>query len=347
LHNGRLTSAMILQLASSSSLRSLQSNYGPAEIADHDFPRLDSNSFLRLERLSLTVGVQNVTRFLTTAFDPRSLATLEITISPIPASTPVPHNETPHVQGLLFSIASRCPSLQKLVLDLLNHSSRYTDDPPDSHLITFDTLEPLVTCQHLREFSISHEYRPSLDAADIERLAQSWPLMESLSLNPHPTSLRRPIVSIDILTVFSVLCPNIHHLGLHLDLRRETVKALDPFWHSEPITSLLTLDVGTSELATSGAEITVGAYIAFMCPNLQAVQTNAPWKGRLQIARDQAVSGQLDAGDRLHIIYIEKTIAFRSVCWAASEKLALRLIKSVKANAANSTKLVLHPSSFP
>jgi hypothetical protein len=330
LNNGRLTSEMIRQLSLGPSLRRLESNYGVDEVADQELPRVEPDSFPCLRQLALTVGIQNITRFLKTGFDPRLLTALEVTISPLAASTAFPNNETPHVQNLFVVVASRCPSLQTLVLDILSHSSSYIGDPPNNHIVTFQTLEPLMTCQGLRQFSISHEHHLLLQAPDVQRLIRCWPLMESLSLNPHPISLTRAPISIEILKMFSVLCPNIRHLGLQMDVRREAIKILNPFWHSNPIKSLTTLDVGTSELASSGWEITASAYIAYMCPNLHAVVTSAPWKGRLQELRNQALRLPQDPGDRLHIIYVEKHVAFRSNSWAACEKLILRLIKSAR-----------------
>jgi hypothetical protein len=324
--NARASSEMMRQLSLSPCLQQLETHYDHTQTADHVFPRsLGPTAFPSLKHLALTVKPKNMMNFLTNSFNPHLLTTLHVSLSPILGTMPFPTNETSKTSVLIRVVASRCPSLQTLKLDLLSHFSPYINEPPLAHCITFATLKPLTACTALVQLSVSHEYRLLISLGELKSLLQSWPLMESLSLNPHPTHLTPPSFGVGILNEFSTLCPNIQHLGLYMDATMVPIHHLPPIPSVKPILSLLTLDVGVSNIHVDGWDITTSAFLAHVCPNIKALQTEAPWRGQLKRKRSQLIPLDLNPFDDIHIRKVEESIAIRSNHWATCFRLASRL----------------------
>jgi hypothetical protein len=138
-------------------------------------------------------------------------------------------------------------------------------------------------------------------------MAQLWPFMESLSLNP----LKHPSLGISVLNVFSALCPRIRHLGLYIIAKMMPVLLLPPVLLVKPIVSLLTVDVGVSDIHADRWDISVSAFLAHICLNIYSLQRGAPWT---ESKRSQLISLDHNPSNDIYICIIEESAAIQLAC---------------------------------
>jgi hypothetical protein len=324
LENAHLSSGMVQQLSCLSRLEVLCSLYGRDEIDDQSFPSaLRPGAFPALHDLALTADPKKLSAFFTTSYNPSFITKLHISSTHLPIHGGVHTSETSDISTFISVVASRCPDLEDVCLDLIRYSSDYSDTPPLHHVISFDTLYPLSSCHSIRSFTISHEYSLSLDVHQVVELVQRWPNLTHLSLNPSPIQITPPILRIEVLVSLALHFPDIQYLGLHIDCCREAIRALQPIWESKPFPMLGRLNVGLSPL--SNWHVSMAAYIGHLCPHIPSIETIIPWERELHAKRSTIpnfVPGPLDEEDTSQV---EEVAVVQSRLWLKVTMLLLRL----------------------
>jgi hypothetical protein len=160
---------------------------------------------------------------------------------------------------------------------------------------------------------------------DVTQLVWGWRGLTRLSLNPSPTQLRNPLLTLQVLEPIAIYCPNLYYLGLHLDCRRRAVADLQPLWHVNPFLRLTSLNVGISQIVVSEWHISASVYIAYMCPDIQIVYTDIPWRGQLHLLRSTVPAFDQHPLDHTRISLLEDAATTRSENWNMNSRLISRL----------------------
>lgn len=174
------------------------------------------------------------------------------------------------IHDLISSLGQICPRIEKVTLSFLIWrqaesllailGSSDAESFPGG-VLTFHDLQPLLSCTNIKSFHLDTICPPSLDDADIELLAKSWPSLEYLSLVPVPGILvtnRPKELSLQSLAHIAQHCPNICHLRIYIDA--EPIPNLSHL-RIIPFTQLLDLGVGYSPICNPAP---VAQFLAYL-----------------------------------------------------------------------------------
>ncbi|KAF8517709.1 hypothetical protein BU17DRAFT_49527 [Hysterangium stoloniferum] len=90
---------------------------------------------------------------------------------------------TPTLCNFLQLCATRCRALSTLYLELFPNKPQQVSG---SHDITFETLQPLLSCLKIIRFSISWPSQLCLTDNDVEEVIRRWPNLTELGLAFDP-----------------------------------------------------------------------------------------------------------------------------------------------------------------
>lgn len=252
-----------------------------ADVA-HFFPALANDAFPALRSLSFSAQVEHAAQLLRSSLFPAQLAELHMKATVI--ATP------DALQDLFSAIRDRCTSLVHLSVDyIIAPDSRLTSPPPPLHdRPTIRTFRPLFSAQCIRTFELRWDYVLAVTDDDMEEFASSWPSLESLQFNPEPVP--EPNVSglnLRVLLPFARFCPNLRHLGLHVDAR--TIPSLAPTPRSQSLPRfrrLETLAVGLSAIVKSEP---VTLFLSQILPLGCSIVFGLRWPDAFDIAMEHAL----------------------------------------------------------
>jgi hypothetical protein len=160
------------------------------------------------------------------------------------------------------------------------------------------------------------------------RALRGFEHLEHFSLNPYSTTIQRSPLTLDILIPLATLCPLLCHLGLYLDTSSDSIHRLKPIRRFTPFPTLQTFNVGVTDLYGYGWQISIGAYIAHICPDIKHVQTHIPWRKQLRYKRSKLIPLDLNPSDRDHIRFMERYIYLNAARWNDTSKLVTHLQKA-------------------
>ncbi|RDX42426.1 hypothetical protein OH76DRAFT_1362817 [Lentinus brumalis] len=252
-----------------------------ADVA-HFFPAIANNAFPALRNLSFSAQVEHATQLLRSSFFPAQLTELHLKAIVI---------ATPHaLQDLFSAIRDRCTSLVQLSVDyIIAPDARLTSPPPPLHeRPNIATFRPLFSARCLRTFEFRWDYALAISDEDMEEYASSWPSLESLQFNPEPVPEPDvPGLNLRVLLSFARYCPNIRHLGLHVDAR--TIPNLAPTPRSQSLPRfrrLETLAVGLSAITKSEP---VTLFLSQILPLGCTIVFGLRWPDAFDIAMEHAL----------------------------------------------------------
>ncbi|RPD68830.1 hypothetical protein L226DRAFT_540367 [Lentinus tigrinus ALCF2SS1-7] len=252
-----------------------------ADVA-HFSPTLANNAFPALRSLSFSAQVEHAAQLLRDSLFPAQLT--ELHLKAIMIATP------DALQDLFSAIRDRCTSLVQLSVDyIIAPDSQLTSPPPPLHeRPTIATFRPLFSARHIRAFEFRWDYALAISDDDMEEFASSWPSLESLHLNPEPVPEPNvPGLNLRVLLPFARYCPNLRHLGLHVDAR--TIPDLAPTPRSQRMPRfrrLETLAVGLSAIAKSEP---VTLFLSQILPLGCSIGFGLRWPDAFDIAMEHAL----------------------------------------------------------
>ncbi|EIW78085.1 hypothetical protein CONPUDRAFT_129128 [Coniophora puteana RWD-64-598 SS2] len=255
------TSRIVTHLATMQHIGVIQFEHGdeqgrgdPADVA-HFEPMLLPGAFPQLYDLSLTGRLEHLTAFMNAPTAPINLT--QLYLNSYWAQTPA------EVHTLFSVLADSCSLLNVLVLELLHI-------PPGHFYVQgpLADLAPALSLPNLTHFEIMHGAPVHVTFEQLEKLAQSWPSLELLKLNPEPLLALDgyPALGLRALIPFARHCPRLHTLGLFLD--DAPTPSLNPF------PSLRTLYVG---LSRARSPQTVALVLSALCPPGCLLQWGTSW----------------------------------------------------------------------
>jgi hypothetical protein len=128
---------------------------------------------------------------------------------------------------------------------------------------------------NLTTLEIAHQYPLALKLHDIERLASSWPALETLLLNTEPVYLDASSLTLESLTPFAKHCPKLTHLGIFLDATTvETPLALSVTSPTPVFQRLRRLSMGVSIIKDDD---TVALYLSQLLPPRCRLDCGITW----------------------------------------------------------------------
>jgi hypothetical protein len=174
-------------------------------------------AFRSLRGLWLIVDVPSTIVLLNQEFFPSQIQELSLAM---------PINQHPTaVHELLEVIANKCP-----MLETFSFSDRTREDLDDTPSLTLKDISPILSYPRLKSLKIRHSLPLALGKSDIEGLASSLTLIESLCLNELPAVLDRSHgLPLDALSSFARHCPRLKWLGLLVDTTLKSTTDIQSF----------------------------------------------------------------------------------------------------------------------
>lgn len=157
------------------------------------------------------------------------------------------------VRELTSQIAQTCVQIEKITLTFLDTGTEFFNrlkaSPTADVIVTFDDLRPLLSCIGITYFRIDTARPLGLTDVDMERLAERWPSLKTLSLAPLPGILSETPKQLSLHSLLHLAnhCPQLNEVYLYLDTKHvpEDMKTFSTF------TQLARLDVGFSPIKNS------------------------------------------------------------------------------------------------
>ncbi|KAI0738352.1 hypothetical protein C8Q80DRAFT_273044 [Daedaleopsis nitida] len=182
-----------------------------ADVAEYS-PAIANDAFPALRNLSFSAQVMDGAQLLRDTLFPAQLTELHfkttVTASPFA------------LQQFFCAIRDRCTSLVTLSVDYIiapDHPLTIPA-PPLQDRPSIVTFRPLFAARCLRNFELRWDYSLNLADEDMDELARRWPSLESLQLNSEPVpESDGPSLTLRALLPFARHCPNLRHLGLHIN----------------------------------------------------------------------------------------------------------------------------------
>ncbi|EJF61956.1 hypothetical protein DICSQDRAFT_58994 [Dichomitus squalens LYAD-421 SS1] len=256
----------------------------PGDRADvtHLVPAFSNDAFPVLRSLSFSAQVADATHSIRSSLFPAHLT--ELHLKSVVIATPEALRE------LFIAIRDRCTSLVELSVDYIiaPDSPLLSPPPPLSERPSLECFRPLFSARSLRAFELRWDYALNLADNDIDELASSWPSLESLQLNAEPVpEANGPCLTLRSLLPFARNCPNLRHLGLHVDAT--TVPSFHQHPHSQDLPRfrcLQTFAVGLSAIARAE---TVTLFLSQILPLDCSVCCGLRWPDAFDIAMEHAL----------------------------------------------------------
>ena len=252
-----------------------------ADVANFS-PAIGANAFPALRNLSFAAQVADGAQFLRDSLFPAQLTQLHFK-STVTA--------TPHAIWTFFAaIRDSCTSLVELSVDyIIAPDSPLTSPPPPvQDRPSIVTFRPLFSARCLRIFELRWDYVLNLADGDMEEFASKWPSLESLQLNSEPVpEPHGPSLTLRALLPFARHCPNLRHLGLHVDAR--SVPSLNPFPYAQDVPRfrrLETLAVGLSAVQKTEP---VTLFLSQLLPLGCTIRCGLRWPDAFDIAMEHAL----------------------------------------------------------
>jgi hypothetical protein len=222
--------------------------------------RLSVGAFCSLSVLAFTAGIPSATQLLNQRFSTQ-LKGLCIDL---------PEVELPcAVRSLLEVVVDRCRDVERFTLTSC-HSKDRTGGIV-SHIITFETLEPILYCPRLKSLKILHDLPLSLTMTELELLASRLTSIESLHLNESPArEPGKPALPLDALLIFARHCPKLESLGLLINASQGGEISTN---NVRAFVALQTLSLGYS---TIGEVNPVAVFLGEICPPGCKISIMAP-----------------------------------------------------------------------
>lgn len=245
-------------------------------------PAFANDAFPALRSLSFGAQVANATQLLLSSPFPSRL--IELHLKSVVTATPESLRE------LFMVIRDRCISLVELSVDYIiaPDSPLLFPPPPLDQRPSLECFRPLFYARSLRVFELRWDYALNLTDDDIDEFARNWPSLESLQLNAEPVpEANGPGLTLRALLPFARHCPNIRHLGLHIDAT--TVPSLHRHPHHQdlpPFRRLQTLAVGLSAIARAEP---VTLFLSQILPLSCTVCYGLRWPDAFDIAMEHAL----------------------------------------------------------
>ncbi|THH21519.1 hypothetical protein EW146_g27 [Bondarzewia mesenterica] len=167
------------------------------------------------------------------------------------ATFPVPRNPG-YLRDFLTTISIGCTSLDELDIYLEPASEIMKEKAERIRSLNFGDIISLLQFQRLTKFTIRDARPIRITDEEISQLAERWPSLQKLSLNPCPALFSPPSLSLRALIAFAQHCSELTELGLcldcdppiHFDLSRSSVS-----FHK-----LSLLDLGASHISKSQSQ---------------------------------------------------------------------------------------------
>ncbi|KAJ7127121.1 hypothetical protein C8R44DRAFT_874200 [Mycena epipterygia] len=238
-------------------------------------PALKMGAFPSLWDLSMTVTLEDATRFMKLPFAPTNLTTLYIDSRLV---------ESPAaVHELLTVLAETCQLLESLgIITLICEveQSQSLADLPNEERINFSTLRPLLNFPNLTVFELIHQNPLDLKMEDLEQLARSWPSLRKLILNNEPVISDHCPLTLKALLPFAQHCPELEQLGLFInastaDLPPTYPARSPPSDQFKPFAKLQRLSMGISLISEEGA---VALFLSQLCPLNTFIEYGVTWE---------------------------------------------------------------------
>ncbi|KAF9481477.1 hypothetical protein BDN70DRAFT_905253 [Pholiota conissans] len=229
-------------------------------------PIFTEGAFPALYDLSLTVYFDDAAHFINTSFSPANL-----TIIYIASETAIEPPE--NIKTLLSVMAENCQLLTYVALISVRDTSITEIEGSSSHIITLDTLKPLLKLPNLESFEIVHQYPISFSQEDLELFASSCPSIETLLLNTEPVYLTRSTLTLESLIPFAKHCPRLNSLGLFLDATAE-IPELSILTPPKPFVNLSKLSMGVSIIEDDSAP---SLYLSQLLPPTTEIDCGITW----------------------------------------------------------------------
>ncbi|KAF5311541.1 hypothetical protein D9758_018927 [Tetrapyrgos nigripes] len=186
--------------------------------------------------------------------------------------------ETPaHAQSLLSNISKTCPCIKQLSLTVKGEMPLEVPSPAE-HLLTVETLRPILACPSITSFEIIHPLPLSLGLDELVEIASAWPRLQRLDLNSAPLTSRQPTpkdLSLHALLPFARYCSDIETLGLFINAKSYSIPSdaeIEPL--PSPFTKLQTISVGISSIAREGE---IAEFLSLICPPGCIIQYGPVW----------------------------------------------------------------------
>ena len=282
-----LSSAVVSTLASSPRLEVLQWEYigqghgDPKNVQTFEVSACD-RSFPSLVDLSLEINLQDAIEFIQSSSFPRYLTSFYVrSLCLAPPSD---------IQQFFTVCPTISRSLTHLYLDL--HTN--TPEPvPQSHCITLETLQPLLSCPNITHLMITYNAPLSITDDDVGFLASRWPLLVALHLNDEPLCLAAPNLTLAAVLSFAEHCPKLEELSLYVNATTAPPPLSDP----TPFAQLRILDFGTSPIEDENTN-TVALFLSRICPftapTAVEIVAGTSWDPVLQDAMDPIVAQEIE-----------------------------------------------------
>ncbi|KAG8950574.1 hypothetical protein FRC04_007393 [Tulasnella sp. 424] len=180
------------------------------------------------------------------------------------------------VLNLTSALASACPALDVVWLNLVSEDGSTTEEP-----LSFEVFRPLLECHAVTEFVVGHDMPLWLEEIHVDEIAEGWPELKVLLLTRDPNFPDGDISSeqgldISILAHMAQKLRNLTNLGLFLDVDHFTdfEGNLDPLHQFE---KLIVLDLGLSSVPPH-AVTAVGLYLSSLVSPETWIQCSMePW----------------------------------------------------------------------
>ncbi|KAL0573170.1 hypothetical protein V5O48_008780 [Marasmius crinis-equi] len=203
--------------SSSTALKRLHFSKHPdgVEVTRMD-PLVDSSALQNLQDLSLHIPYQTFTHFIRQSQDPLPRLT-RLTVWSAQEESPSA------VKDLLEVVAQRFVKMEIVKALFSPRSSRSPTSPAISAAIHFSHLEPILRCNSIVHFHVTHPLPVVIRLEELEQLASAWPSLRSLVLSNNsldheelPDDPSWPHLDLRALTVLSRSCPYLEELRLRV-----------------------------------------------------------------------------------------------------------------------------------
>ncbi|KAH7930960.1 hypothetical protein BV22DRAFT_19209 [Leucogyrophana mollusca] len=193
----------------------------------------------------------------------------QIKLSPQTVRIVLYHPSSEHLaQAFLTSLASRlsADTTQRITIEHYNCDISEIDKP--ENVWGWATMIPFTSFGNLRTLNIKSFCSSGLDDDDLDRLASSWPLLETFILGTeHNWYTPAKLTHRGLLALLS-RCPRLRSLGLVFDATTIGPPSLDKPGCGAMNVNITTLDVGNSAV---GEALFVAAFLSAILPNVKTI----------------------------------------------------------------------------
>lgn len=109
-----------------------------------------------------------------------------------------------------------CFRLSSLSLTMVS-GIRSPSDLPLVQVIDFDAIQPFLGISSIESFRMTHTYPLLILDSEIRTLFRSWPLLQSLYLNPNPVVLIESRLTMACISTVIRDCPRLEEASLYVD----------------------------------------------------------------------------------------------------------------------------------